>query len=113
MPTRARKVCSEGGCNTIAPPGRSKCDEHRRQADARSRTAPRPKAWYRLSRRVVREHVERHGWLCPGYLVPGHRVDPGGLVGDHVRPLSQGGELLDEANVQVLCVRCNARRGAR
>lgn len=115
MPVKARKVCSEGGCNTIAPPGRNKCDDHRLAKERRSRSpaADYGTAWRKLSRRIVRDHVERHGWLCPGYKVPPHRVEPGRLTGHHLLSPLDGGDVLDEANVQVLCLRCNARAGRR
>lgn len=67
-------------------------------------------AWRGLRRRVVEAHVARHGFICPGWGVEPHPALD--LVADHVLPVAAGG-LSVPGNVQVLCRRCNGRKGDR
>ena len=62
--------------------------------------------WERLRRWVIRHHISRHGWTCPGFLVPPHPSRD--LTGHHRVPLSEGGESTVE-NCAVLCRGCNSR----
>jgi 5-methylcytosine-specific restriction protein A len=72
---RARKVCSVGGCPDLAEQGKSRCDDHIRQADERRGTATergytgRPHRIFR--RAVLRKHP---ACVCPdpdhGHDVP-------------------------------------------
>lgn len=82
----------------------SRCSEHRLP----SRGAW---AWTKHSRRLRAEHLRRMGPMCPGFGRPPHVVHPSQLSADHLQPLAAGGELIT-SGVTVLCVSCNARRGA-
>jgi hypothetical protein len=53
--------------------------------------------WRKHSARRRAEHVERHGWVCPGFRRPPHRVDR--LTLDHPDPLVLGGPLIQEGVV--------------
>jgi 5-methylcytosine-specific restriction endonuclease McrA len=63
-------------------------------------------AWQRaVARQVARQPRCAH---CD------HRGSPDNpLTGDHIVPLALGGARLDERNLQTLCARCNAQKGAR
>lgn len=99
---------------------RSRCLEHARaydRADSQRRGTRSERGldnrWLRLRDRVVRQHVKAHGWVCPGWQRPPHPVDRGQLTGDHVIPRSQRPDLAhDPSNVAVLCMSCNAAKGA-
>lgn len=67
--------------------------------------------WRRLRARTLAKHRREWGELCPGYQMPPHLSDR--LSVDHVVALENGGAMYDEANVQVLCVSCNDRKGSR
>lgn len=97
-------------CGTPAPGTR--CPEHSRQRE-RLRHNPiydTPR-WRRLARSVKARHLSRHGYMCPGWEVPRHLANR--LSVDHIVSLVDGGEPYSEANVQILCVSCNARKGSR
>ena len=64
--------------------------------------------WVALRVEVVREWVQAHGWVCPGYKRPAHPVAE--LEGDHIIPLAEGGTSTKD-NCGVLCPSCNARKG--
>lgn len=63
-------------------------------------------SWPRLRAWCIARHVERHGWWCPGFMVPAHRSRD--LTGHHIIAISDGGESVPE-NVAVLCRGCNSR----
>lgn len=61
---------------------------------------------------AVREWVKANGPICPGFGVPPHEVIVGTgtyLTADHLDPTSLGGP--SDGRLQVLCNRCNTRRG--
>jgi 5-methylcytosine-specific restriction endonuclease McrA len=80
--------------------------------DLRATTAERgyDSDWERLRGWVVRRHVAKYGWTCPGLLVPAHPSRD--LTGHHIVPLSEGGENV-ASNVAVLCRGCNVREQVR
>ncbi len=101
----------------FADPGWSRCELHRK---GRSRSGNRPSAaargygadHQRLRKRVLRDHLERHGLTCPGWLIPPHSVShKSQLQLDHIIPLTDGGSA-DYSNVRLLCGPCNRRKGA-
>jgi hypothetical protein len=100
-------------CGVLSPYNR--CDTHRR-ARERYRGSSTARgydgAWRRLQARVVREWVAVHGWVCPGYMRPGHPSHH--LTGDHIVPLSVDPSLrLERSNVGVLCAACNSAKRDR
>lgn len=62
--------------------------------------------WEKLRRWCVARHVEKHGWLCPGFMREPHPSRD--LTGHHVVPISEGGESVP-GNVAILCRACNTR----
>jgi len=110
------KPCLEelpGGrlCNVLS--SRSRCPTHttgRERARGTRQARGYTTAWMTLVATAIKEHVYRHGWICPGYQRPPHRVAPGELTGDHTLPLSQGGTSTAD-NLGILCGFCNTSKG--
>ena len=99
------RIC---GCGERLPRG-APCPacEGRRNA-ARKATYHSP-AWRRLSAQILRSHRLQYGDVCPGDEY--HDEHPcRDLTVDHIKPLSQGGDLLDRENLRVLCRRENSAR---
>lgn len=97
------RYCIVDGCHAIVSKG-ARCPAH---------LLPRPTnshSWRQLRNRLVRDHVARYGWSCPGWQRDPHPATD--LQGDHRRPLRYGGALLDAGNVAILCKSCNARKRA-
>jgi len=104
-------------CGRLVESPWNRCAEHRKGHDrpryAGSATARGYDRQHRnLRKRVLVEHVARHGLMCLGYLVAPHPVNhESELQLDHVVPLADGGAA-DYSNAQILCGRCNRRKGA-
>ena len=61
--------------------------------------------WKKFRANYIAQHPEeRECVLCL------HPVEGRNLVLDHIVGIRQGGAKLDEANIQVLCLSCNARK---
>ncbi len=72
-----------------------------------TKRVPPPNAAERRRRKqCIDEWVEANGWICPGYGVPAHPVEPGKLQADHVTPRIDGGET---GSLRALCGPCNGR----
>ena len=73
---------------------------------------PRTKTWAEKMRRAatVRRHREQYGDWCPGWIRPGHLVDPerNPLSADHITPVAAGGT--EDGPLQVLCRSCNSTK---
>jgi 5-methylcytosine-specific restriction enzyme A len=113
MPRATTRVCSRPGCPTLIT-GRTLCPTHQRDADAHQRATTPTKVtrtWAERNRRAraVDAHRAQHGNWCPGYQVPAHASDQ--LTADHLTPIALGGA--PDGPLGVLCVSCNARKGAR
>jgi hypothetical protein len=65
----------------------------------------------RIRAEMIAEHVRTFGPVCPGWQREPHAVNPSKLTLDHLQPVALGGAVDDRANVRVLCVTCNQRRG--
>jgi 5-methylcytosine-specific restriction endonuclease McrA len=104
-----QRVCSgvKGQpCGRITPDRR--CPEHARLYEA-ARTR-RSKGHYDAAWRRVRARAIREQPWCRVCRTPGTPDNP--LTGDHVQAWAHGGTS-QRANVEVLCRRCNSRKGTR
>ena len=110
MTTRALTVCVV--CHQ--PAHGTYCHRHgpQRTDDDTTTRQGRGARWQRTAAAVVTDWVAAHGWICPGYRRPAHRVTPGTLTCDHVIPKARGGTD-DRANLAVLCRSCNGRKRDR
>ncbi|QCQ93040.1 HNH endonuclease [Rhodococcus sp. SGAir0479] len=113
MPRATARVCLEPGCPAIIRKG-NRCSEHQRARDAHQRaTTPtkvtRTAAERKRRKTAVDAHRAVHGDWCPGFEVPAHPSDR--LTADHLTPIALGGA--PDGPLGVLCVSCNARKGAR
>jgi 5-methylcytosine-specific restriction enzyme A len=107
--------CIVDGCEYPVFRG-GRCLPHHRIVD-RARSRRRRAQGYTNServrrRRVVDAHLRTFGLVCPGWHTPAHRVPSRRqLTADHLVPTSLGGPM--DGPLRVLCVSCNAARGAR
>ena len=81
-----------------------------------ARRTDRP-ARRRLLRRLRIEHTPRllelQEGLCPVCGVDLTKLGPYQVHIDHIKPVAKGGEEEDPENLQLLCKRCNERKGER
>jgi hypothetical protein len=61
--------------------------------------------------RVVLEHLEFYGPVCPGWQRPPHDVAATALTADHEVPVAAGGD--PHGALGVLCRPCNSAKGAQ
>ncbi len=90
-PKSACPVCRRVGCT----------------AHKRSRSRPETRQEREAKVKLVKEWVEAHGYWCPGFEVEPH--PSADLTADHILPVGLGGDVLGP--MQVLCRKCNSRRG--
>ena len=101
------RLCS--GCGTRLPMNQFKCDSCRRTYEREKSRRRRRTAKERTRRQdLIREHVARFGWTCPGWQCPPHPSTD--LTADHIHPVARGGA--EDGAITVLCRSCNSRRGA-
>lgn len=101
MPSRIKSVCTWPGCNTLTINGR--CEKHPYR-DHRPNAGMRgyDSAWRRLRNAYIRQHpICEMQHECDG--------DPADEV-DHIIPIADGGERLDEDNLQSLCKACHTHK---
>ena len=108
------KPCIECGALTEG----TRCAMHQRLANREhERAHPHhnpardPQSIRMLHRRILRQWMQAHGPMCPGYLIPAHQSFD--LTVDDIVPLAVGGDIRDASNKSVLCRRCNGRKAAR
>lgn len=110
----APRPCIVAGCRGWAVRGGSRCASHQRQAE-RAKRAKRPgydRAERARRKRAVDAHIAAYGLVCPGWQRPPHAVaEHRDLSADHVWAVAAGGP--EGGPLVVLCVSCNASRGAR
>ena len=95
-------------CGT--PSDDSRCPTHRTKT-RRQGPSPYTRLHKKLKDRAVAQWVRMYGWVCPGYRIPAHPVQPGGLEGEHIIPRSLRPDLAYEpSNYAVLCRVCNSRK---
>lgn len=99
MPVR---LCIEQGCPLVIPSG-LRCSRHAAAFEAArsTRRAAYRSAAYKRSRKA----------LLDGRIPCMECGTFKDLTVDHIRPLSRGGTN-DPSNLQVLCRRCNAKKGS-
>ncbi|QWE01167.1 HNH endonuclease [Polynucleobacter sp. JS-Mosq-20-D10] len=121
MPMAQNKECSRGGCHRVVPHGTRYCAEHTQQKnkadydiyrrDDIGQKLYRTKAWANTRRYHLAEHpfcveCEKEGI----YNVENPEVD-------HVIPLkewiAQGGDPLDQTNLQTLCLKHHGEKTRR
>lgn len=118
-----RKICSARGCEDLAMPGGSQCEEHvvarrldhaDRKAQAKLVAVAREGAeFYRTARwkRLRLIHLDAHP-LCSDCIGVGLVVSATDV--DHIRPHRGDARLFwDRRNWQSLCHRCHSRKTAR
>lgn len=112
MPRRVGRACIRPGCRGIVvddvcsvcgPLNKSRGDDALR-GNARQRGYD----WQWQKVRDMHIRNEPQCRRCNSTGGPG----PGGLVVDHIVPLSEGGARLDDDNLQTLCARCHAAKHA-
>src|SRR5437899_2007514 len=92
---RIASICGQGGCENLAPPGKSRCDEHTsswRTWDGPQDYGP---AWPKVRAQVLLEQP---------YCACGAKATEAG----HILPLSRGGTHA-RANLHAQCHTCNMR----
>src|SRR5262245_56863701 len=106
-----QRVCP--GCSKLTT-NRGLCDQCTREREQRrnqrrrqgGHTSPE---WQALSHATLRDWRAIHGDWCPGdQHHEAHATAD--LTVDHVVPVSQGGGLLDRANLRVVCRSYNSKR---
>ena len=107
MAQRPLKPCAERGCPALTRSG-SRCQAHVR-AHAIKRASSTARGYDRQWRGVAAQAIREQPW-CTDCLHPGSPDNP--LTGDHIIPLSQGGQSI-RSNCVVRCRRCNSKRGNR
>ncbi len=80
-----------------------------RQRNARKRHTYQSPAYRALRKRLLAQWRATYGNYCPGDKShPPHATSD--LTLDHIEPLRNGGSLLDESNLRVLCRSANSAR---
>jgi len=108
LPYAPPSPCAEPGCGALVH-GRY-CDDHAKQARKRQRVAidrgrlSAAKRGYDRVWRRFRLYYLRRNPRCAHCLGPATEID-------HIVRLADGGERLDEANLQPLCKRCHWLKG--
>ncbi len=110
-PQRAKTPCLV--CNLPTLHG-SRCPTHCTTCPTHRRRGPSPYAaaeYQRNRRRLMTQHLEEHGWWCPGAPDLDHAPHPSRtLTVDHIVRVADGGTH-ELGNLRVLCWAANRRRG--
>ena len=113
MPTKLPSVCTKTGCSGLVTEGVcSKCGPRKRATNAAhddQRGSARRRGYDVRWEKVRAMHLRAEP-LCRICAAQG-RVTVATLV-DHVQPIADGGERLDDDNLQSLCARCHAKKTA-
>ncbi len=113
MPWAPKKRCGVVGCRELVNSGQRNCEAHRRERvrgnwkkeekyKEREKFYDSP-AWRKL--RAFKMNLNPACELClaKGKLVRAYMVD-------HITPINQGGDRLDQNNLQSLCNSCHQRK---
>lgn len=104
MPVRCKSICVHPGCNTLTRSGR--CNKHKARPDDRLSAKARGygHSWTRLRNVYIRNNpVCELKVKCTGAAA---------VEVDHKLSIANGGERLDESNLQSVCKRCHAWKTA-
>ena len=94
-------------CGT--PTQGTRCPTHERAAQRAHHNPEYDSPGYRrLRKSVMRQWLQEHGPLCPGWQRPPHQAYD--LTVDHIIPVARGGQTA-RSNLQVLCSTCNSAKG--
>lgn len=114
MPTRRCPGTDGHGCGIVTDAAR--CPTHTRAVDrehlaAKRRRRPYSRGEQDRRARAVTDWITEHGWVCPGWRRPAHRVpaEPRSLTADHPVEVALGGD--ERQSLSVLCRSCNAAKG--
>jgi len=106
----ARKPCLVCG----EPSNYSRCERHSTRTTSKPGAQRYGRQHERITKQTIAAWVRIHGWVCPGWHRPAHRVGEGGLTGEHIIARSIRPDLAYEpSNYTVLCQPCNSRKGNR
>lgn len=114
MPRSAPTPCRHPACSLVLEtPGY--CDQHRaviaRDYGRARRGFDIEVGFYRSTQwRTVRAAFLRQHPVCVACQDRGHLV--AAVVADHIKPIKDGGERFDWANLQGLCISCHNRKTA-
>ena len=116
MPRSAPRPCGQPGCKVLLLVG-SRCDEHRRQAYKQQKQAvsidyvDRNRFYQRKEWKAIRSaHLMREP-LCRLCLAAD--LYAAAVVVDHIDEIADGGDLLDDSNLQSLCKSCHNAKTMR
>ena len=104
-----RRICSFGGCQSVALPDSSRCEKHTRQIAPKRRYAHhyhQGKHIYTSARWIALRDAHRSSHPCCELCERRGIYRPVDVV-DHVKEISQGGEPFDPENLMSLCSECH------
>lgn len=105
MPLRLCLDCGRRTSNTRCPG----CTRRHELTGKRARRPDRTHAERLRRAAAVHAHLDRWGYICPGWQRPAHPAHD--LTADHVLPVAAGGR--EDGPLTVLCRSCNGAKGAR
>jgi len=99
MPIQSKSVCCYPGCSTLTV--RGKCDKHRRDTSRpKSKDRGYDHHWTRLRNAYIRQNpICQIQEVCAGDAA---------VEVDHIMSIANGGERLDQDNLQSTCKRCHS-----
>jgi 5-methylcytosine-specific restriction protein A len=108
MPYAPARPCAAQPCPALVTNG-SRCRVHEAQRRPNANARGYTHAWQRLVRQAIALEPWCHCTAACHPIMCGSAQD---LTGDHITPLSQGGQATLD-NIVVLCRPCNSRKGNR
>ena len=107
-----RRICSFGGCQSVALPDSSRCEKHTRQIAPKRRYAHhyhQGKHIYTSARWIALRDDHRRSHPCCELCERRGIYRPVDVV-DHVHELLDGADPFDPDNLQSLCTECHNRK---
>ena len=110
MPYKPKKPCAYPGCPKLT--NGKYCEEHKKmmdkQYDQYMRSRPAYDFYHSKEWRKKRENYLIEHPFCVECWKQGRLTKA--VVVDHIQPISMGGALLDDENLQALCPSCHTRK---